>query len=220
MYVNGSGQYTVENCYATGTVSSTASTAGSAVGIVGRAWDNAGTIIQHNVALQTNLQGSASNTVAILGSNVNTGTKENYSNSAMLLNGVVKTDESAKNGTAVSLADAKTEAFYTTAPLAWDFDNIWEIEEGYFPILKWESGVNTSVESPKFVNNSLSVSASNGILTIKGLVAGELVRVYTVTGTTIYDQTAKNSEQTVRLPAYGVYVIVAGNKAVKVIAGK
>jgi hypothetical protein len=123
---NGRGTYTVENCYAAGSVENTGN--GSAVGIVGRAWDNAGTIIQHNVALQDHLTGSDANTVAILGSDVNTGTKENYSNDEMLLNGVIKTDESAKNGTAVSLADAKTAAFYTG--LGWDFTGIWKIEEG------------------------------------------------------------------------------------------
>ncbi|MDR0863490.1 MAG: zinc-dependent metalloprotease [Candidatus Symbiothrix sp.] len=214
---SGRGIYTVENCYATGSVENTGN--GSAVGIVGRAWDNAGTIIQHNVALQDNLTGSDANTVAILGSEVNTGTKENYSNAAMLLNGVAKTDESAKNGTAVSLNDAKTVAFYTTAPLAWDFTDTWTITDGSFPYFQWEKAGNVGIELPKVVN-PLKASASNGILTVKGLVAGEFVRVYTLLGQTVSSWTATSTEKTISLPASGIYIVAAGNKAVKVLAEK
>ncbi|MDR1525850.1 MAG: DUF4302 domain-containing protein [Tannerella sp.] len=140
MYNGGSGQYKVENCYATGTVKNTAATVGSAVGIAGRSWNNANAIIQHNVALQTELKGSSSNTVAILGSNVAAGTKENFSSTTMILNGVQisHTPYAAKNGNAVTLADAKTAAWYVTNLPSWDFTNVWKITGGNFPALKWE----------------------------------------------------------------------------------
>jgi hypothetical protein len=76
--------------------------------------------------------------VAILGSNVAAGTKENFSNSEMLLNGVKKTDTTAKNGAAVAPADAKKAAWYTTNLPSWDFTNTWKITEGSLPTLKWE----------------------------------------------------------------------------------
>ncbi|MDR0863494.1 MAG: M12 family metallo-peptidase [Candidatus Symbiothrix sp.] len=222
MYNGGSGQYTVENCYATGTVVNAASAIGSAVGIVGRAWNSSNSIVQHNVALQTNLQGSTSNTVAILGSNLSSGTKENFSNSEMLLNGVQITYPdpiNEKNGAAVTLVDAKTAAWYAANLPSWNFTNTWAITDGSLPILKWETTGDVAIESPKVIY-TLRASASNGILTVKGLVTGESVRVYTVTGQTVANQMAKNSEQTIQLPAYGVYIVVAGNKAVKVFAGK
>ncbi|MDR0863489.1 MAG: carboxypeptidase-like regulatory domain-containing protein [Candidatus Symbiothrix sp.] len=69
-------------------------------------------------------------------------------------------------------------------------------------------------------NKTLKASASNGILKVQGTIAGESVRVYTVTGQTVASQTATGSEQTIQLPAYGVYIVVAGTQAVKVLAGK
>ncbi|MDR1762393.1 MAG: DUF4302 domain-containing protein [Dysgonamonadaceae bacterium] len=139
MYNGGSGYYTIENCYATGTVTNSGN--GSAVGIAGRAWNSANTIIQHNVALQSALSGSSSNTVAILGSNVNTGTKENFSSTEMLLNGVLITHPATvaeKNGAAVTPAEAKTAAWYAAKLPSWDFTNVWKITEGNYPVLKWE----------------------------------------------------------------------------------
>jgi hypothetical protein len=68
--------------------------------------------------------------------------------------------------------------------------------------------------------NTLKTSVSDGILKVQGLVAGESVHVYNVTGQTVAGQMATGWEQTIQLPAYGVYIVVAGNQAVKVLAGK
>jgi hypothetical protein len=215
---SGRGTYTVENCYAAGSVLNTGN--GAAAGIVGRAWNNAGTIIQHNAALQDALTGSEANTVAILGNEVNTGTKENYSNSEMLLNSVKKTDTGAKNGAGVTLAAAKTQTVYTTAPLTWNFTDIWAIDEGDYPRFQWETAsVPNGIESTPVVNSTLKASAINGVLTVKGLSAGEVVRVYTIAGQTVATQIATSEEAIISVPNQGIYIVAAGSKTVKVVAG-
>jgi hypothetical protein len=136
----------------------------------------------------------------------------------MLVKGakVTSTNANSSEGANKTLAELQAAATYTG--LGWDFTNTWTIEEGVsFPTLKY--GTTTGIQSPKTVN-TLQASASNGVLTVKGLVAGEPVRVYTVQGTTIARQVATRSESTINLPATGVYIVTAGNKAVKVVTVK
>jgi hypothetical protein len=118
-----------------------------------------------------------------------------------------------KDGADVALATAKTKAFYEG--LNWDFTNTWEIVEGTsFPTLK---SVPTGVKYPKTDVNSLKASAFNGVLTVKGLVPGEKLNVYTALGQAVSGKTATSPEATISLPASGIYLVSSGNQTVKVI---
>jgi hypothetical protein len=118
-----------------------------------------------------------------------------------------------KDGADVALATAKTQAFYTG--LGWDFTNTWTIAEGAsFPTLK--SGA-TSVKYPKQEVNTLKASASNGVLTVKGLVPGEKINVYTALGQVISSKTATSRETTLNLPTPGIYLVSSANRTIKVI---
>ncbi|MDR0863495.1 MAG: M12 family metallo-peptidase [Candidatus Symbiothrix sp.] len=193
------GYYTVENCYATGSVVNTGN--GTAAGIVGRVWDSANTMIQHNVALQDLLTGNPSNTFPILVSDISIGTKENYSNSEMLLNGEQNTNETEWTGAAVTLADAKTKVFYTTAPLAWNFTDTWTIEEGTFPILKWEvvmDPVVTTYTVTFAVEDTNGIAITDAVVTFDDIVNAAGNYVFTDIAADTYDYlVAKEDYETV-----------------------
>jgi hypothetical protein len=100
--------------------------------------------------------------------------------------------------------------------LGWDFTNIWQIEEGVsFPTLKGVGGTTGIKTAP--VVNTLKASASNGILRITGLVPGETLRVYTLQGVNSYSRTVNSVEQNIPVQGHGVYIVVAGEKHIKVI---
>jgi hypothetical protein len=221
----------IENCYATGVIyneipaGSTLTSTMYSGGIVARAEQEQG-VIRNSVALQTAIY---TNPVSDKGSawrirgGTPTQTSAPVTNCYAIDNmdfktageSVIKTstDANSPDGADVTPAAAKTAKFYTD--LGWDFTNVWTIEEGVsFPTLR--QGTGTGIQLPRLAANTLKASALNGVLTIKGLVAGEKVRVYTSLGQTISERTATASETTVHLPVSGIYIVAAGNKAVKV----
>jgi hypothetical protein len=221
----------IENCYAAGAIINELP-AGSSItssmysgGITSRA-DAASGQIKNSVALQTTISSSNAGTTSwrVRGgtSNQTNAPVTNcyaVSNMEFKVNGAVvtksSTDASSPDGANVTLAAAKTAKFYTD--LGWDFTNIWTIEEGVsFPTLR-PKGSTTGIQSPGLVNNTLKVSASNGILTVKGLVAGESIRVYTVLGQIVSSRIANNTEESISLPVSGIYLVSAGNQTVKVV---
>jgi hypothetical protein len=72
-----------------------------------------------------------------------------------------------------------------------------------------------SIHTP--LSGLLKATVTNGVLRIGGITAGEPVSVYNVQGTIIYRRTAVAGEQNIPLPVRGVYVVVAGEKKLKVV---
>ena len=63
----------------------------------------------------------------------------------------------------------------------------------------------------------LKAIVSQGLLHISGLIPGDLLTLYSMTGTLIYQTTPVTNEITIPLTAKGIYIAKAGNKTVKVI---
>jgi hypothetical protein len=222
----------IENCYATGSINnvklegSTVTSTYYSGGITGRAEATSG-VIKNSVALQTAIINSTASATAwrVRGGNATSDTQVHapvtncYAITDMDFknDGVTvtksSTDANSADGADVTPAAAKTAAFYTG--LGWDFTNVWTIEEGAsYPTLRTNPVGNRSPES---VNSALNAFAYNGVLTVKGLVEGEKVSVYTVLGQLVSSKVATASEVTVSLPAQGIYVVAAGNRSVKVV---
>jgi len=144
-----SGDCVVMCCYATGSVKS-GTTNGSAGGICGK---NEGSIT-NSVALNDSITGSAGYTYRIADpSNLynNWGMKEMLVNGNPAPTSVMSNPENESNGKDVTLATAKTAAFWTTAgnwkqggmtstgDMDWPWDenySAWKITNGSFPTLK------------------------------------------------------------------------------------
>ncbi|MDR2057893.1 MAG: T9SS type A sorting domain-containing protein [Dysgonamonadaceae bacterium] len=101
-----------------------------------------------------------------------------------------------------SLAELQTEATYTN--IGWDFDEIWQIEEGKFPIFKWQKypGQN-AIETTKAeqlwnvtgLNNCIKVTISEPLF----------LSVYDITGKTLFAAQVNNQ---VSIPANkGIYIL-------------
>jgi hypothetical protein len=65
--------------------------------------------------------------------------------------------------------------------------------------------------------SGLKAAVINSILKVGGLTFGETLQVYSIQGSTIYRQTAVTTEKSINLPAHGVYVVVSGEKKIKVV---
>jgi hypothetical protein len=79
---------------------------------------------------------------------------------------------------------------------------------------------STSIEPAPTIHsssNGLKATSVPGGLLITGLVQGELFRTYNLQGQLIYQGKATATEKYVPLRERGVYIITAGNKAVKAV---
>ncbi|MDR0863488.1 MAG: hypothetical protein LBO74_00970 [Candidatus Symbiothrix sp.] len=194
-YAYQGGPYVIENCYATGTVNSKYAT-----GLVGRIKNAASSNIRNNVALMDDITGDASHAHPTLGYDANTiAYSNNYYNSAMTgISGTVVL-AARQNGTATTtLDDAKTAAWYATNLSAWDFTNIWSIEEGSLPILKWE--VTTTPPAPTTytvtftVKDESAADITDAVVTFGGTTkaVGEYVFTDVAAGTEIAYSVSKD----------------------------
>jgi hypothetical protein len=222
----------ITNCYAAGTITNTSQAASTHVsgGILGLpvgSNDNPGQEISNCVALQDFIAYRTADAVRtsfrVQGHGSRNVTRtNNYAATELVMKDVetvvpvtgatVALD--GKDGADVTLATAKTQAFYES--LGWDFTNTWQINEGNaYPTLK--GGLPTGFKVPQLDKNRLQVSAFNGVLTVKGLVPGEKLNVYTPLGQVVSGKTVTSTETTVSLPASGIYLVSSGNRTVKVI---
>ena len=65
--------------------------------------------------------------------------------------------------------------------------------------------------------NSLKAFAQNGILYVSGMAKGEMLSIYNITGTLIYQGIANKSEMEIHFSGRGVYIIRTNNNTVKVV---
>jgi hypothetical protein len=129
--------------------------------------------------------------------------EHNYANSAMKVqngNGnVAQINElNGKAGMGKTLAELKTESFYTTqsnwSDDVWNFDEVWDICEGKtFPWLRWQ---NIDCDNLSIINNTIEVQVkvhpnpTRGELTIdNGELTIDNVEIYDMMGRTVYSST-------------------------------
>ena len=65
--------------------------------------------------------------------------------------------------------------------------------------------------------NPLKTWVQNGVLNVTGLTPGEILRVYTLNGTLIYQSIAGGDRAEVVLPVRGVYLVTYGNRTIKIM---
>jgi hypothetical protein len=65
--------------------------------------------------------------------------------------------------------------------------------------------------------NPLKAWISNKHLYMSGLVTGEMLCIYTVTGALVYQRIATSDEAILSLPAVGVYIVRSGSNTIKVV---
>jgi uncharacterized RmlC-like cupin family protein len=75
--------------------------------------------------------------------------------------------------------------------------------------------VPVGIDTPQ--TGSLNVYVQNGTLRVSGLTAGESWSVYNVSGRLVHGQIAAGGEANVSLAVHGVYIVRAGNRALKVV---
>jgi uncharacterized protein YjdB len=102
--------------------------------------------IKNSVAANGSISATAGSTTNRIAGQDSSGTyQKNYANGDMMVNGERKSNDTTVNGTSKTLDNLKVAEFYTTEGLwynntAWDFDNVWTIDEGNsLPVFKWQS---------------------------------------------------------------------------------
>jgi len=74
---------------------------------------------------------------------------------------------------------------------------------------------NTGIRNPQN-DSSLKAWSLNGQLHVTGLIKGEMLSVYNLTGAVVYQAITISNEADITLPAKGVYVVRQGNNTLKV----
>ena len=79
-------------------------------------------------------------------------------------------------------------------------------------ILEYNPSHTEPVEVP-----TLKAYASNGILTVSGLQAGEPVSIYSLSGQLVYKGVAKAETEQIPLNVNGIYIVATKNRTIKTI---
>lgn len=74
--------------------------------------------------------------------------------------------------------------------------------------------IDTGINDPQ--KETFKAWVHNELLYVSGLTVGKLWSVYNTSDALIYQNIAENSEESVKLPARGIYIIVCGNNSIKV----
>ncbi|GHV72504.1 hypothetical protein FACS1894201_02040 [Bacteroidia bacterium] len=137
----------IKNCYSAGNVIAKGSTRAIG-GIAGGRNMSTKVTIENSVALIDTLQmasTSSSYFFRVQGYTAKATLSNNHANAAMAYLYSTNTVKTAskntvndQDGADVTLANAKTAAWYASNLSTWDFDSTWTITEGNLPFLKWE----------------------------------------------------------------------------------
>ena len=75
----------------------------------------------------------------------------------------------------------------------------------------------TTGNEPFQQNSSIRTWIQNGVLHINGLTEGDILRVYTIQGTQLYNSAAIGNTMEIPLPGRGIYIVTAGKETIKII---
>jgi len=76
---------------------------------------------------------------------------------------------------------------------------------------------DTTTGNPDWQLNLLRTWTQNGQLYIGGLILGETLNIYNASGVLVQSITVSNTQEILRLPARGVYIIITGNRTARVV---
>ena len=112
-----------------------------------------------------------------------------------------------------SEADLKSEAMLTLLNAGGETEN-WQADtknlNNGFPVLAWQNDPSAGVAYREVGNVEFGVM--NGTLYILNANQGEVVRVYSILGTLVYE----GCDTAIEVAQRGVYVVTVGNKVAKV----
>jgi len=200
---------TIENCLVLNTITATRTTATNSTnlgGLIGRVIPAAANLKLNNSVVAAELVSNwdgvtgSDNTNAFWGGSAGTVTVTK----CYAVDGL--TFPVQDDGTSMPLADLQTQSTY--AGLDWDFDNVWQMNEGEFPTLKIQGATGiaaTNVEklwNVSGLNNGIEVTASQPID----------LSVYDVTGKLLY-KSQSCSQANIALNK-GVYIVKGNCKGV------
>lgn len=91
----------------------------------------------------------------------------------------------------------------------------------YDGAVQWTDFINIVEDLPAAVFNTkssnLKITTQNNKAILSGLPAGEVVSVYNLQGSIIYNQQVDTESITISLPAHGIYVLKVGGECVKIL---
>ncbi len=204
----GTAQYGVDitNCYNAGHIE--APNGWYVGGIVGSAYDTGTTIANcYNVGTVVAAESFLSKPEPIVG---DAEYKVVLQNCYFLDNGafeeasgiVKKSENDMKSETMVTLLNAGQESE------PWQLDSK-NLNNGY-PVFAWQNDPSAGVVRHEL--SALSVGTSSGTIYVNNMSQGEVVRIYDIVGSLVYE----GHSSAIRLSQRGVYVVTVGNKIAKV----
>ncbi|MDR0864876.1 MAG: hypothetical protein LBO74_08090 [Candidatus Symbiothrix sp.] len=192
----------IDKNYATGSID--AATATAVGGVVG--YSNRG-VIRNSVALLSSITGATAG--RIVGNTANSPTlATNNAIESLLVNNAEITNGTAanKNGLSKTNTELQTKSTYET--LSWDFDDVWAINPGEYPHLKWEDPVGptytvTVIKTPGIAGPASSYSVIEGASFTLNFTVKENFDPETVT---VKDGSDSDLEYTVNEGIYSVTI--------------
>jgi hypothetical protein len=108
-----------------------------------------------------------------------------------------------------------------TTFLAWDFNNVWKIDEmESYPYFKWQDIVPIPTSITQVQANSVRIypNPTDGIVTVDCEV-NMPIKVYTISGKLLMQSVSRSEKETINLGTYpnGLYLIKAGDAVHKII---
>jgi hypothetical protein len=98
---------------------------------------------------------------------------------------------------------------------------MWALKSGLYddPVVHVYTVKKDGQDANSTVSQAVPLKArtQNGTLYVSGLTPGQVWSIYAVTGQLLHHAIAGSGEAAVTLPAHGVYMVVSGNRTVKVI---
>jgi hypothetical protein len=97
---------------------------------------------------------------------------------------------------------ALTEAFYQG--LGWDFDDVWTVLAGSYPVFKWQGSASTSIKNQE--DNIILYSENNTIFAVSKSPIEQL-SAYDIKGSLVYNGKELNASAQFDVNATGIYVV-------------
>lgn len=198
------GSATITKCYVKGT---TGSESGFSGGILGVAPGGQTVIVSECLGMQssmTTVNPDIEKTYRIIGDHAGVTYTNNYGYDMMGLTDPHKffweSEAEGKDGADITESQFKDASFYSDN-LNWDFSQVWYMSnEG--PILRWESGVPTSVKDTP--TSTVKVFVANGYINVIGAEQNSLVEIYDITGSRKLSERITNSHPTYNIKGISV----------------
>ena len=206
--MNSGRRLTINNVYVAGTVKAT-TYAGGILGFIDNNQANTLFKLDASAVVASEISGGTGTSELFFNKGAHLGTP------ATLTNNYARNDIelTSPDATLQALDAFKAQDFYKTT-LSWDFDEIWQIKEGKFPIFQWqEYDLDTSAKM--IGENSWNITGQNNGIEVTAFEP-LFLSVFDVTGKTLFAAQVNNQ---ISIPtAQGIYILklkTAGKEVVQ-----